>query len=172
MKAKLTFTLIMMVGILFTGCKKEVEEVEVEQTAIDLLNDEFSDAKREVQLTLDSITQSVKDGDLDKLIAFHAYGPKFTEFKEGKLRNDGEENEKFERGVFGSVTEILKFDMNDVKIAVYDQVANVTLHTDFHLKFGEDIAMVSEQMSLLFLKTKKGWRIVHEHHSALNKTEE
>ena len=63
-------------------------------------------------------------------------------------------------------------DMNDMKIAVYGDVANVTLHTDFHLEFGEDSVVINDQMTLLFLKTDQGWRIVHEHHSPLNKTEE
>ncbi|NAY91108.1 hypothetical protein GTQ34_04175 [Muricauda sp. JGD-17] len=169
MKLSVKFVLIMILGILIFGCK---EKVEVEEVKIDLLNDEFPEAKQEISMTLDSIAQSVKDGNLDKLISFHAYSPKFTEFKNGEVRNDGTENEKFERGVFGSVTEILKFDMNDVKIAVYDNVANVTLHTDFHLKFGEDLAVVNEQMTLLFLDTENGWRIVHEHHSPLNQPEE
>lgn len=174
MKTKFTFALIMIFGFLITGCKNGEEKIETEgeEIKIDLLTDEFPEAKQEVKLTMDSISQSVKDGDLDKLILFHAYSPKFTEFKNGEVRNGGEENEKFERGVFGSVTEIVKFDMTDMKIAVYDNVANVTLHTDFHLKFGEDLAVINEQMSLLFLKTKKGWRIVHEHHSPLNKTGE
>jgi len=168
MKAKMIFALIMIFGIIITGCKQKEQKIEVEEVKIDLLNDEFPDAKQEVKLTMDSIAQSVKGGDLDKLISYHAYSPKFTEFKNGEVRNNGEENEKFERGVFGSVTEISKFDMNDMKIAVYGDVANVTLHTDFHLKFGEDLAIINEQMTLLFLKTDNGWRIVHEHHSPLN----
>lgn len=172
MKAKLSFAVIMIFGILISGCKQKEQKVEIEEVKIDLLNDEFPDAKKEVRMTMDSIAQSAKDGDLDKLISFHAYSPKFTEFKNGEVRNNGEENEKFERGTFGSVTEVVKFDMNDMKIAVYDKIANVTLHTDFHLKFGEDLVVVNEQMSLLFLKTKNGWRIVHEHHSPLIKTEE
>jgi len=172
MKAKLSFAVIMIFGILITGCKQKEQKVEIEEVKIDLLNDEFPDAKKEVRMTMDSIAQSAKDGDLDKLISFHAYSPKFTEFKNGEVRNNGEENEKFERGTFGSVTEVVKFDMNDMKIAVYDKIANVTLHTDFHLKFGEDLVVVNEQMSLLFLKTENGWRIVHEHHSPLIKTEE
>lgn len=172
MKTKLTFVVIMIFGIIITSCKEKEEKVEIAEVKIDLLNDEFPKAKQEVKLTMDSIAQSIKDGDLDKLISYHAYSPKFTEFKNGEVRNNGEENEKFERGVFGSVTEILKFDMNDMKVAVYGDVANVTLHTDFHLKFGEDNVMVNDQMTLLFLKTEKGWRIVHEHHSPLKKAEE
>ena len=162
----------MAFGILIIGCKEKEQKVEVEEAKIDLVNDEFPDAKQEVKMTMDSIAQSVKDGEIDRLISFHAYSPKFTEFKNGEPRNGGAENEEFERNVFGSVTEILKFDMNDMKIAVYGEVANVTLHSDFHLKFGEDLAVVNEQISLLFVDTKNGWRIVHEHHSPLKKEEE
>ncbi len=172
MKIKLTLLTIVLFGIILTSCKEKEEKKEVAEVKVDLLNDDFSEAKQEVKMTLDSIVQSVKDGDLDRLISFHAYSPKFTEFKNGEIRNGGKENEEFERGVFGSVTEISKFDMNDTKIAVYGDVANVTTHTDFHLKFGEDSAVVNDQMTLLFLKTNNGWRIVHEHHSPLNKSEE
>lgn len=106
---------------------------------------------------------------MDKLISFHAYGPKFTEFKKGEPRNGGEANEIFERTVFGGVSEVVKFDAKDVQIAVYGDVANVTFHSDFHLKFGEDLVVVNDQITLLFLKTANGWKIVHEHHSPLNK---
>ena len=155
---------------MITGCKQP--EPEIEEVKIDLLSDEFADSKQAVKMTLDSISQSVRDGDLDGLISFHAYSPKFTEFKDGEPRNDGAANEEYERNVFGSVTDIVKFDMNDVEIAVYGEVANVTLHTDFHLQFGEDLVVVNEQMTLLFLNTSDGWRIVHEHHSPLMKEEE
>ncbi|WP_136481514.1 nuclear transport factor 2 family protein [Cognatitamlana onchidii] len=171
MKTKLFFLITLSIGLITTGCKEKEQQIEIESVKIDLLNDEFPEAKQEVKMTLDSILQSVRDGDLDRLISFHQYSPKFTEFKNGEVRNGGEENEKFERGIFGSVTEIIKFDLNDTKIAVYGDVANVTTHTDFHLKFGEDLAIVNEQMTLLFLKTDNGWRIVHEHHSPISKTD-
>ena len=173
MKAKseltlaLAFTFLLFLG----GCKEKQENVPVEEPKVDLINDEFPEAEQEVKMTMDSISKSAQEGNLDKLISFHAYSPKFTEFKNGELRNDGEENEKFERSVFGSITEVLKFDMNNMKVAAYGDVANVTLHTDFHLKFGEDLAVVNDQMTLLFVKTKDGWRIVHEHHSPLKKEE-
>ena len=172
MRIKLTLLIIVLFGVVITSCKEKVEEAEVAEVKIDLLNEEFPEAKKEIKMTLDSIVQTVKDKDLDRLISFHAYSPKFTEFKNGEVRNGGQENEEFERDVFGSVTEISKFDMNDTKIAVYGDIANVTTHTDFHLKFDEDSVVVNDQMTLLFLKTDDGWRIVHEHHSPLNKPEE
>lgn len=162
----------MVVGILllaFTSCKGQTSNVE--EKKIDLIADEFPEAKQEVMETFGAIAQSIKDGDLDKLISFHAYGPKFTEFKNGEPRNGSEANEDHERSVFGSVTEVVKFDANDLQIAVYGDVANLTFHSDFILKFGEDLVTVYDQITLLFVKTKDGWKMVHEHHSPLKKNE-
>ncbi len=139
-----------------------------QSNGMDLLTKKFEKEQAEVKAVMENIKKAVIKGDIDKLISFHAYGPKFTEFKNGELRNGGEENEVFEREVFGSVTEVLKLNFDDLKIAVYGDVANVTFHSDFHLKFGENEAVVKDQITLLFLNTGKGWKIVHEHHSPLN----
>jgi ketosteroid isomerase-like protein len=167
----MTFAFVMFLAIVITGCKQKEEKVEVQEVKIDLINDDFSESKQELLATWDGIVQSLKDGDLDKLIAFHAYSPKFTEFKNGAPRNGSKANEEFERNTFGAVTEIVKFDANDMQIAVYGDVANVTFHSDFHLKFGEDLVVVNDQISLLFVKTENGWKIVSEHHSPLKKEE-
>ncbi|PYE82075.1 ketosteroid isomerase-like protein [Winogradskyella epiphytica] len=176
MRARWIIVTIMIFGIVITSCKqkeekKVVEEVAVEEVTVDLIQDEFPEVKQEVLATWDAIVQSLKNGDMDQLIAFHAYGPKFTEFKNGKPRNGSEANEQFERNTFGAVTEVVKFDTNDMKVAVYGDVANLTFHSDFHLKFGEDRVVVNDQISLLFVKTDSGWKIVSEHHSPLKKVE-
>ena len=171
MKTKMTFVMIMIFGIITTSCKQKEEKIEAEEVKIDLITEEFPEAKQELMKTWDSIVQSLKDGDMDKLIAFHAYSPKFTEFKNGALRNGSEANEEFERNTFGAVTEVVKFDTKDMLVAVYGDVANLTFHSDFHLKFGKDLVVVNDQISLLFVKTDKGWKIVSEHHSPLKKEE-
>lgn len=157
MKTRLVLTFIIALGLFTFNCNAQQ----------DLINDEFPEAKQEVMETFGAIAQSIIDGDIEKLISFHAYGPKFTEFKNGEPRNDGAANETHERNVFGSVTEVVKFEAKDLQIAVYGDVANVTFHSDFHLKFGEDLAVVNDQITLLFVKTKEGWKMVHEHHSPL-----
>ena len=136
---------------------------------VDGIMAEYPAEKAEIMQTWDDIVESVKAGDIDKLISFHAYGPKFTEFKQGAPRNGSEENEAFERGVFGSVQEVVKMDGNDMKVAIYHgNVAVVTFHSDFHLQFEEDLAVVNDQISLVFVKNANGeWKIVHEHHSPL-----
>ena len=138
------------------------------QSGESILN-EYPAEKEEVLQTWNEIVESVKVGDVDRLISFHAYGPKFTEFKQGAPRNGGEENEAFERGVFGSVIEVVKMEAKDMKVAVYHgNVAVVTFHSDFHLQFEEVLAIVNDQISLVFVKNNQGeWKIVHEHHSPL-----
>ncbi len=81
MKTNMTFALIMIFGILIIGCDKK-EEAEVAE--IDLFNETFPEAQQEITETFGAIAQSLKDGDINKLISFHAYSPKFTEFKNGE----------------------------------------------------------------------------------------
>lgn len=148
--------------LIMVGCNQHVE-----QKKVDIVKETFPKAQEEIKQVMGGITQSIKDGDIDKLISFHAYGPKFTEFKNGEPRNGGDANEAHERNIFGQVSEVVKLDAKDLQIAVYGDVANVTFHSDFHLKFGEDLVVVNDQITLLFVKTNDGWKIVHEHHSPL-----
>jgi len=161
MKTRLTFASIIFLIFVTTS-----------NGQVDLINNDFPEAEQEVMETFGAIAQSIKDGDMDRLIAFHAYGPKFTEFKNGEPRNGSAANETHERSVFGSVTEVVKFDAKNLKIAVYGEVANLTFESDFHLKFGEDIVIVNDQITLLFVKTEDGWKMVAEHHSPLKELNE
>ncbi len=167
MKTNLKVALIVFLAIFITGCNNDDDD-QTPEPPIDLITPEFLEAKQEVKETWDAIEQSLRDGDIEKLISFHAYSPKFTEFKNGEPRNGGAANEAFERQVFGAVTEVVRFEADDLKIDVYGDVANLTFHSDFHLKFGEDLVIIKEQTSLLFVRTNTGWKIVHEHHSPLN----
>jgi len=159
---------VILIGLVLVSCTDDDGPPKVGSIEPpELVLPEFPEAKQEVMETFGAIAQSIKDGDMDKLISFHAYSPKFTEFKNGEARNGGEANEAHERNVFGAVTEVVKFDANDLQIAVYGDVANLTFHSDFHLKFGEDLVVVNDQITLLFVKTDNGWKMVHEHHSPL-----
>ena len=158
--------MILIFGLFFTGCDNNDDDKEV--VNIDLVNIEFPVAKQEVIDTFGEIAQSIIDGDMDKLISFHAYSPKFTEFKNGEPRNGGAANEEYERNVFGSITEVVAFNADDLQVAVYGEVANLTFHSDFQLMFGTDLVVVNDQITLLFVNTNNGWKMVHEHHSPLN----
>lgn len=169
--AILVFALACLLGL---GCKEKQPAPAPEEpmAVVDLIGDDFPEAQKEIEETMGAITQSIIDGDIDKLISFHAYGPKFTEFNNGAPRHGSTGNEEIERNTFENVTEVVKMGAEDMKIAVYGDVANVTFHSDFHLKFGEDLMVINNQISLLFVKDEKGeWKIVHEHHSPLTPEE-
>ena len=169
MKTTLNLTLILFFGILILSCQPKVEKVEFQPEKIDLINDEFPEAKKEIMEVMEELKQTIKEGNIDKLISGHAYGPKFTEFKQGKRRNDAIENEKHERGFFSKVTEVKQMEFDDLKIAVFDRVANVTYHANMEVMLGEQKVKVNNQVTLLFVKSETGWKCVHEHHSPLNK---
>ncbi len=162
----LKIAFIVLLALTISGCS---DDDQTQQTPPqDLVNTLYPEAEQEIMAIFTQIRQNLIDGDMDGLIDFHAYSPKFTEFKNGELRNGSVANEAYEREVFGAVTEVVKFETNDLKVSVYGDVANATFHSDFHLKFGENLAIVREQTSLLFVKTANGWKIVNEHHSPLN----
>ena len=169
MKKILIYSIILFTVLIFAGCKDDSVSPKDESEIEDYINNQYPEAKQEVIETFGGIAQSIKDGDMDKLISYHAYSPKFTEFKDGAPRNGGAANETYERGLFGSVTEVVKFDAKDLAVAVYGDVANLTFHSDFQLKFNEELVVVNNQITLLFVKTKDGWKLVHEHHSPLKK---
>ena len=165
MKTKLTLALIMILGILNTGCKQKVE---IEEVKIDLINDEFTESKLEIEKIMDTIWQCIAEKNIEKLISYHAYGPKFTEFQDGERRTGSKENEAFERSFFPSFTGIHKWDMQDLKIDVFGDVALATFHTDFQPIIESDTLKITAQMGLLFVNTEDGWKITHEHSSPLS----
>jgi len=185
MKTKLVLTVILASFLFFPGCSNSQDNVEESGMAsqnstlsrassdsvkTNSINNEYEQAKQEVIETFGAIAQSIIDGDIDKLISFHAYGPKFTEFNNGTRRVGSAENEAHERETFGAVTEVERFAADDLKVAVYyGNVANVTFHSDFILWFGDTrVEVPKNQITLLFVKTNGAWKLVHEHHSPLN----
>ena len=138
----------------------------------------YPKAQAEVIETFLAIRQSIIDGAglgadseyMNQLISFHAYGPKFTEFNDGALWNSAE-NEKHERMLFGEIVdpggvETFWFQPGTLNVAVYyGNVANLTFISDFELIIGGDLHTVKNLITLLFVKTKGKWKMVHEHHS-------
>lgn len=161
---------ILPVLILFTfgvtACQVESEKIVAPPAPIDLVKEEFPAAKAEIQAVLDGIFLSIQQQDADKLISYHAYGPKFTEFKEATYRNGSEGNEAYERGFVGMISSF-DYDLEDLKIVVYGEVAVVTFHANFRPTVEENQLQINEQTTLIFVDTDKGWKIVHEHHSEL-----
>ena len=154
--------------------KKSDKNAAIDQT--------YPQAQAEVLETFEAIAGSIVAGAgrgydsefMDQLISFHAYGDKFVEFN-GGLSFDSAGNENNERQLFGEDLEIdgviqFGFKEGTLKVAVYyGNVANVTFISDFilmHKEYGE--ITVENLITLLFVKTKGEWKMVHEHHSPVS----
>lgn len=141
----------------------------------------YPEAQAEVLATFGAIAESIilgagqgYDGEyMDRLISFHAYGDKFVEFNGGQSF-DSAGNEHNERQLFGEDIEEWDYDVNQfaaiegsVNVAVYyGNVANLTFISDFkvtHKVYGD--ITINNLITLLFVKTKGKWKLVHEHHS-------
>ena len=144
-----------------------------------VIDQTYPQAQAEVLETFVAIAGSIiagaghgYDGEyMDQLISFHAYGDKFVEFNGGQSF-DSAGNEHNERQLFGEDLEIdgvLRFAAREgtLKVAVYyGNVANLTFISDFvldHKEYG--VITVNNLITLLFVKTKGEWKMVHEHHS-------
>lgn len=181
MKTKMTITLILFVALFFTGCdNNDDNDNDNQEQYVDLINTEYPEAVQEVMETFGAIGASITAGAgngadsnfMDDLIAFHAYGPKFTEFNEGQAF-DSAGNEANERTFFGETVDpggVVRFAAVDgtLKIAVYGEVANLTFISDFHLMINGELHIVNNLISILFVNTNNGWKIVSEHHSPSN----
>jgi len=147
----------------------------------------YPEAQAEVIETFLAIRQSIIDGAgrgpkteyMDQLISFHAYGDKFVEFNDGWSFNSAG-NEAGERQLFGEALVIdgvtkFWFIKDTLNVAVYyGNVANLTFISDFDLIFKGDgpeadrTFTVNNLITLLFVKTKGEWKMVHEHHSPVS----
>ena len=187
MKTKLLFTLILASFLIITGCSSNdsVEESESASKSSKSggsseIHREYPQEQREVMKTFGEIGAIITAGAgmgadseyMDKLISYHAYGDKFTEFNNKQLY-DSAGNEFNERNTFGVLVAeegVKKFAAlpGTMKVAVYfGNVANVTFVSDFELQFngaGSPVP-VKNQITLLFVKIDSSWKMVHEHHS-------
>ncbi len=168
MKVKLTITLVLVFTLIHMGCREaEQKEMETEAT-VDIVWDEFPEAKDEIKQVLDGIFQSIKNKDADKLIAYHVYSPKFTEFRNDGPRFGSQGNEEYERGFVGAI-EDWDSNLGDLKIDVFGEVAVVTFEADFRPTMQGEVVQIWANVTLVFVKTGGEWKITHEHFSQFEK---
>lgn len=159
---------MVILGLLVTGCNEKEPQTQVEEVKIDLVNDEFPEAKEEIKQVLDDIFKSINEGNADQLISYHVYGPKFTEYRNDGPRLDSKGNEEYERGLVGAVT---KFDYNlgDLKIDVFGDVAVVTFEADFRPTIEGEVNQMWANVTLVFVRVNDTWKITHEHFTGFEK---
>ena len=132
----------------------------------DVATDPNQEAQAQVKKRLDEIWANGVTKDFAKQESFHLYGPKFTEFKDGQPRGDAEANKKEEKEIISMLVDP-KIDMKDLAIAVYGDTAIATFNGDSSAKIGGKPMAMKEAATMVFVKYKGDWKIVHEHFSPI-----
>jgi ketosteroid isomerase-like protein len=154
-----TFILFCIFFIGVFGCQKTAAKR-------DIINDAFSEEQAQIQMLLDEIFASGQKKELDRLASYHLYGPKFTEFKNGQPRHGAEEGRKGEQEIFTAFSDFA-YDLNDLNVNVFGDVAIATFHGHFTAKMSENPIAFALQATMVFVKDGNNWKITHEHFSPL-----
>ena len=132
----------------------------------DLAHDPFPEAQTEIRAVLETIIHDAETANVDGLREVHLESDKFTKFGGGEVyeRMNYAECVESEAAAVTSVQEY-RSEAKDLKIDVFGNVAVVTYYPYRVVKKDGKVLRYSARQSLVFLKTRNGWRIVHEHQS-------
>lgn len=167
MKTKSTLALLLLLAFFLTNCDEEKPTLMADMQSEAITTKSNPKDQAEIQAVLDDIFYTIQTKDADRLIAHHAYGPKFTDFRDSELRTGSAENEAYERGFVGAIS-FFDYELNDLNLDVFGKVAVVTYHADFRPTIEENTLQINGQVPLIFIKLKNTWKITHEHFSPLN----
>ena len=129
----------------------------------DLIKNPFTKEKAEIQEVIKSIVKDAETANIVGLKKAHLVSDKFTKFGPRSFdRQDVASTNESEAAFFGSISNF-KQEIRDLKIDVFGDIGIATYYP--HVSFVQDgnEKIGSGRQTLVFLKTSKGWKIIHEH---------
>jgi ketosteroid isomerase-like protein len=126
-----------------------------------------SDEQTKIGKTIDEILDAAQKKQLDRLDAFHAYGPKFSKFEDdGAGRQDAALGKKGEHDGLAAVKSF-NAKVSDLKIDVFGNSAVATFILAYDLDTGKEKMSGKDRGTFVFVKVGGAWKIVHEHSSPM-----
>jgi ketosteroid isomerase-like protein len=126
-----------------------------------------SDDQAKIGKILQDILDAAQNKQLDRLDAFHDYGPKFSKFEDDGLgRQDATTGKKGERD---TLTAVKSFNakINDLKVDIFGSTAVATMILAYDVDMGKEKMAGKDRTTMVFVKQGGTWKIVHEHSSPL-----
>ena len=150
-------TTMFLVASLLVSCTSKREDQE------DIINDSFLEAQTELLEVIKSIVEDAETANIEGLKKAHLISDKFTKFGPRNFnRQDVESTNESEAAFFGSISNY-KQEVRDLKIDVFGDVAIATYYPYVSFVQDGEEKKGSGRQTLVFLKTKNVWKIVHEH---------
>jgi len=129
----------------------------------DIITGSFPEAQSEIKEAIESIIFDAMTANVEGLQAAHLVSDKFTKFGPRSFeRQDVTSTNESEAAFFASISD-LKMEVKDLKIDVFGDVGIATYYPHYSFIQDGEEKKGSSRQTLVFLKTKEGWKIVHEH---------
>ena len=154
MEKKIIYLLVAILSLV--SCKKEHQD-----------SNSHSDKEsvEELTKTVYEIWQDANDRNREKLKSAHFNDPKFSKFGPRiPKRQNVEETNNSETEHFTAISNaVLKIE--DLKVDIFNDVGIATFYNNFSFEKNKQNLSGKGRVTLVFLKTTKGWKIIHEHSS-------
>lgn len=128
---------------------------------------ENPEAEAEIENLVHDLYESLRLKDLEKQKSFHLYSDKFTAFYGGQKRKDAEGAQEYEENLLQRLPEDVQFDIEDMMVNVFENVAVATFHIYVSYTAQEEKQQSRAQLTLVYINVDGEWKITHEHVSAL-----
>ncbi|MDG7030894.1 MAG: nuclear transport factor 2 family protein [Nitrososphaerota archaeon] len=130
-----------------------------------------SDAdKKDVEDFIRSFYEAGKDKDLTALSGFHSSRDSFTKFDENPpyTRQSSDEAFVYEQAAFANISDF-RYSMDDFRVDLFGDTAVATFYLTYGGMFVNDYSFEGSpvtgraRVTMVLVRTPKGWRIAHEH---------
>jgi len=144
--------LILFISFVVMGCKS---------------NDSLK-ADEELRTVIKKIWADAVACDLEELRAIHLDSPKFSKFGPRIAeRQDVKSTNETETEHFLSMRDA-SFELEDIKVDIFGDIAVTTFYNNYSFIKNKIRVQGKGRVTLVFLNTEAGWKIVHEHSSPFN----
>ena len=148
--------IIIVLFIIAIGCQSQDELVD------------SSNVHKELREVIKKIWVDAVAGDLNALRATHFDSPKFSKFGPRIAeRQDVKSTNESETEHVLSMSDAI-FDLEDIKVDIFGDIAITTFYNNYSFIKNYMRIQGKGRITLVFLNTEDGWKIVHEHSSSFN----
>lgn len=130
------------------------------------ITDMFEEDQERIKKMLVDIFEVARAKNMESLDTYHLNSPKFSKFDDGEIpqRQDYEMAKRTEEELFTSISGF-DYELPDVKVDVFDDVAITTFILDYSVGLGDTTLSAKSRGTLVFVKDGDAWKIAHEHFS-------
>ena len=128
-----------------------------------------AEMEKELRQAVMKVWENAKNSNIPELKSAHFNSPKFTKFgPRNAERQDVSQTNKTETEHVLLIKDA-NLIIEDLKIDIFDKVGITTFYNNYSFIKNDNMIQGKGRVTLAFLRTEDGWKIIHEHSSPFNK---